>query len=84
MIKEEVRLAEEISNYLRKNPGAGDTLEGITTWWLDLEQGKQSVRKVTAAMEILMDKGLIRKRRIPGGTILYKSNMKRKEKKEKK
>jgi hypothetical protein len=73
MIKEEVRLAEEISNYLRKNPGAGDTLDGITTWWLEPGKTKPRVKKVTTAMEILIKKGLVRKRQIPCGAAIYKT-----------
>lgn len=73
MMKEEVKLAEEISNYLRKNPGAGDTLEGITTWWLKPGKTKPPVKKTAAALEILVKKGLIRKRSIPGGDTIYKA-----------
>jgi hypothetical protein len=73
MIKEQVKLAEEISNYIRRNPGAGDTLEGITTWWLKPGKTKPPVKKTAAALEILVKKGLIRKRQIQGGTTLYKA-----------
>lgn len=73
MIEEVVRLAEEISNYLRKNPGAGDTLEGITTWWLKPGKCSPPVKEVTTAMEILIKKGLVRKRQTLGGASIYKA-----------
>jgi hypothetical protein len=72
MIKEEVRLAEEISNYLCKNPDAGDTPEGIKTWWLEPGESEPRVENITAAMEILVKKGLVRKRQLHGGDVLYK------------
>ena len=72
MIKEEQKLSEKILDYLHKHPGAGDTLEGITTWWLDMNTNESSVEKVNHALEILVKKGHIRKRQLQGGVVLYK------------
>ncbi|NIM15086.1 MAG: hypothetical protein GTO45_24245 [Candidatus Aminicenantes bacterium] len=71
MIKEEQKLSEKILDYLRKHPGAGDTAEGITSWWLDMDTDQPSIEKVNHALEILVKKGLIKKRPLHGGTILY-------------
>jgi len=71
MIKEQQTLSEKILDYFHKHPGAGDTLEGITTWWLDMDKSEPSIKKVNHALEILVKKGLIKKRPLHGGTILY-------------
>ncbi|MCK5605653.1 hypothetical protein KAR91_27410 [Candidatus Pacearchaeota archaeon] len=65
-------LSTMILNYLRKNPDGGDTLEGITKWWLDLEMIEISVDEVSSALESLIQKGIIRKHRAKGGTTIYK------------
>lgn len=54
MDKDEV--AKRIMNYLRKHPDAGDTLEGITKWWLQSECIEQSVEKVSSALQLLVKK----------------------------
>ncbi|NIM10346.1 MAG: hypothetical protein GTO45_00015 [Candidatus Aminicenantes bacterium] len=72
MIKEEQKLSEKILDYFRKNPGAGDTPEGIKTWWLEPGESEPPVENITAAMEILVKKGLVRKRQLHGGDVLYK------------
>lgn len=65
-------LAQRIMEYLRKNPDAGDTLEGITNWWLQLERIEQSVDEVLESLEDLVKKGLVVRQDIPGGTAYYK------------
>ncbi len=71
MIKEEQKLPEKILDYFHKHPEAGDTAEGITGWWLDMDTNKPSIEKVNHALEILVKKGLIKKRLLHGGTVLY-------------
>jgi Fe2+ or Zn2+ uptake regulation protein len=73
MIKEQQKLSEKILDYLHKHPGAGDTPEGITSWWLDMDTNEHSIEKVNHALEILVKKGHIRKRQLHGGTVLYKN-----------
>ena len=71
---------EEISamilNYLRKNPEAGDTLEGIARWWLKLEMIEMSTEEVANALESLIQKRLIKMFKTKSGTTLYKINIK--------
>lgn len=61
-----------ILNYLRKNPEAGDTLEGITRWWLEAEKIEISVDEVTYALEILLQKGQVQRHKSGGGNTFYK------------
>ena len=61
-----------ILSYLRKNPEAGDTLEGISKWWLELERIEVSVEEVSNALDFLITKGLVKTLRPKGGKVFYK------------
>jgi Fe2+ or Zn2+ uptake regulation protein len=63
-----------ILDYLKKNPEAGDTLEGITRWWLERERIESSVDKVIKALESLVEEGLVKGTKVKGGSIFYKVN----------
>lgn len=65
---------EMILDYLRKNPEAGDTLEGVTRWWLEQESIEISVDKVIKALESLIEKGVIKGQKVKGGSTFYKVN----------
>ena len=58
-MKIENELSKNILDYLNKKPSAGDTLEGITGWWLESERVDQAVDKVAEVLEALIKKGLI-------------------------
>lgn len=75
MDKDEV--ARKIMNYLRKHPDAGDTLEGITKWWLQLEKIDESVKDVSIVIEGLIKKGLVKKEELQGGKAYYKIGKRR-------
>ncbi len=61
-----------ILEYLRKNPDAGDTLEGISKWWLHLEKIERSVDDVSIALESLIKKGIIEKQSVNGENPIYR------------
>jgi Fe2+ or Zn2+ uptake regulation protein len=63
-----------ILDYLKKNPKAGDTLEGITRWWLERERIENSVDKVIRALENLVEKGLVKGTKVKGGSLFYRVN----------
>lgn len=65
------QICRMILAYLRKNPDAEDTLEGIAKWWLEMEKIESSVDNVASALESLAQRGLIRTREIKGGAMLY-------------
>jgi hypothetical protein len=50
-----------ILSYLRRHPNAGDTLEGITKWWLELERIDTSVNDVASVVDNLASIGMIQK-----------------------
>ena len=64
--------SKKILDYLNKKPDAGDTLEGITEWWLESERITQEVDRVAAGLETLIRKGLITKVRYKNGNVVYK------------
>ena len=53
------QLARMILNYLRRNPNAADTLEGIAKWWLGFEKIESSVEDVANILENLVQQGII-------------------------
>ncbi len=67
-------LSRMILNYLQKSPGAADTLEGITKWWLEFERVEHSMNDVKDALESLVQEGIIRIFKTKNGTTMYKVN----------
>lgn len=57
----EKEIAEQILAYLREHPDAGDTIEGISEWWLMEQRIKAEVATVKQALESLEKKGQISK-----------------------
>jgi len=74
MNKKQEKISSIILNYLQRNPDAGDTLEGITKWWLELERIELSVDEVADVLESLIQKGCIRVHKSRCGTTFYKIN----------
>ena len=65
---------EEIVDYLRKNPNAGDSLEGVMNWWLSPRNKKPDVAEIEQVLEQLIVEGSVKKVSLVGGTILYRKN----------
>ena len=63
-------------NYLEKNPDAGDTLEGITKWWLESERVDQAVDEVAEALNRLLEKGAVIKTKCKKGPYIFMLNKK--------
>jgi len=68
-----MNISKEIKNYLMAHPNAVDSLEGIAKWWLTRQQYEQAVVKVKKSLDLLVAKGVISKRRITGGKVVYAS-----------
>ena len=64
-------ISEQILKYLQKNPGSGDTLEGIARFWLKFEKIDQSVDDVRDALEMLIEKGVLRRNENSTGKTIY-------------
>jgi hypothetical protein len=63
--------AQMIFAYLRRNPGAGDTLEGIVRWWMGLERIESLAAEVVEALGDLTRQGSIRAHRLADGATFY-------------
>ena len=68
----EEELSEKILNYFKDNPNAGDTIEGITNWWLEQEESDWTIEHVAKALDLLLQKGIIRVIKTQAGTAIYK------------
>ena len=71
MVSKKEQISRMILDYLRRNPDAGDTLEGIAKWWLETERIESSVEGVADALESLVEQGLVRVKESRGGNTLY-------------
>ena len=69
-----VYLRGEIIDYLRKNPNAGDSLEGLMSRWLSRNRGKIDVANVEQVLEQLITEGLVKKISLVGGTMIDRTN----------
>ena len=65
------KMAHEIMAYFRENPCAGDSVEGISRWWLMRERITESVNAVQQALEHLSSVGLVYERRMADGRKVY-------------
>lgn len=65
------QLAQEVERYLSLYPGAADTLEGIARWWLVRTQVEALLPRVEAALDHLVDRGVLTRRLLPDGNCVY-------------
>ena len=65
-------LSRQILDYLQKHPEAGDTLEGIASWWLEQQRIEQLVEEVAEALELLEKKGDIKTFKTISGNTVFK------------
>jgi hypothetical protein len=72
MKNEKELLSQRIISYLKKHPEAGDTLEGIVTWWLEQERIDRVVDDVADVLRNLEKKGTVLAHRTQTGTTIYK------------
>ena len=68
-------LARQIVAYLRDHPFSGDTLEGVSRWWLKQQSLSECVSDVHQALVGLGNEGLIHERTMPDGRTLFFANI---------
>ena len=73
MKNEKELLSQRIISYLKKHPEAGDTLEGIVTWWLEQERIDRVVDDVADVLRSLEKKGTVQTHRTQTGTTISHS-----------
>ncbi len=69
-------VTSKILDYLRKNPDAGGTLEGIAKWWLEMERVNHGVEQVSKALDEMIREGKVEKQVINGEISIYKISKK--------
>jgi hypothetical protein len=75
--KKQEEISRKILDYLKKHPNAGDTLEGITMWWLDFERIDRSVDEIAEILNKMAEKGEIEKfHRDAGNKIIFRAKRK--------
>ncbi len=70
------KLAREIISYLREHPHSGDSVEGISRWWVMRQRINESIYAVRQVLEHLQGAGLIHERRMADGRSVYFANNK--------
>lgn len=68
-------IAEDIGHYLARHPYAADTASGIQRCWLPAKWADAPINRVEEALEILEEAGVVIKRHIPGGSVVYAARM---------
>ncbi len=67
------RIAAEIVDYVRVHDNAADTLDGITDWWITRQRIHEQRRRVEQALAHLCSEGLLAKKVLPDGSVLYRA-----------
>jgi hypothetical protein len=65
-------IARELERYLSMHPTAADTSAGITRWWL-AHSAQPALNRVEAALDLLVQRGLLQRKELPDGNSLYLS-----------
>ena len=65
------KMAREIMAYLRENPYSGDSIEGISRWWLMRQHITETLEAVQQVLEHLSSTGFLYERRMANGRRVY-------------
>jgi Fe2+ or Zn2+ uptake regulation protein len=66
------RVRTAILDYLAQHASAADTQEGITHWWLPVDQRTTNRTVIERALDTLVADGLLEGTRLIDGTVLYR------------
>ena len=64
-------IARELEKYVLLHPTAADTPAGIARWWLDRRE-QPALNRVEAALEKLVERGVLVRRLLPDGNSIYR------------
>lgn len=67
-------MKRHILRYLEKHPEAGDTLQGIVSWWVAQQWTSRQVGAIVSAVEELTARGLLVEVHRPGVGPHYRLN----------
>jgi len=66
-------VAGVVARYLRAHPEASDTLDGIAPWWLSRPRQDDASELVQAALDLLIERGVVERRTTADGVVLFRS-----------
>ena len=66
-------IAQLVSRYLDEHPNASDTIDGIARWWLDRQRFDDARELVSRALELLEQRGVVKRRTLANGVTLFHS-----------
>ena len=72
-------IAEDVETYLARHPEAVDSAEGIVQWWLSRLRVEEAVADVERALSLLIERGVVVRRRLPDGRCVYGRSLDRGE-----
>lgn len=64
-------VAAAILDYLRAHPMAADSAHGVQRWWIGSRRVGLGVEEVESALDLLVERNLLRRLRLMDGTVLY-------------
>ena len=64
-------VAAAILDYLRAHPMAADSADGVQRWWIGSRRVGLGVEEVESALDLLVERNLLRRLRLMDGTVLY-------------
>lgn len=64
-------VVDAIHRYLNAHQDAADSAEGVARWWLPSMNVTASVLEVEEALEQLLTRGIVRKRTLADGRVIY-------------
>ena len=70
-------ISQEILRYLREQPDASDTLEGIAEWWLLSQRITYEMKRVRTAVSELLEEGWIIEIKGENSTTRYRLDPKK-------
>jgi hypothetical protein len=65
------KIAREIMGYFREHPYSGDSVEGISRWWLMQQRISESLEVVQQVLEHLNEIGFLYERKTADGHSIY-------------
>ena len=65
--------ASEILEYLRRQPEAQDTIEGILRWWVLDQCVRNWTPKISEAVSLLVARGVLEEKKLSDGTTVFRA-----------
>jgi hypothetical protein len=65
---------EAIEDYVLQHPDAADSEQGIAKWWLPAMGLQASAQEVADALESLQELGVIERKHLAGGRVVYRGS----------